>query len=282
MTKVAIQLFSVSQEMAKDPIATIEQVARAGYRYLEVANHNTQKDTGIGFGVPAHQLKEMLDRLGIQIISAHLDPFDQLDALSEYQLAIGNHNVVYSRDFYHNRQEVLDRAYWLNKTGEACAKRGLTLHYHNHFHEYLELEGESIWDTLMNNTDPSLVKVQLDTFWVLRAGLDPVEIMQQLGDRVTMIHQKDYAAGYQDKLDMTKLVQPGQYIDRSFYDQYECPETFVEIGTGIIDIQAIIDQGNRTGAVEYIILEQDHSKYNQLESIRISKKGFEKYTGVQW
>jgi len=282
MVKVAIQLYSVREEMAKDPVSTIEKVARTGYRYLEVANHNTAQDTGIGFGISADKMKGMLDRLGVQVISAHLDPFDNLDVLSDYQLTIGNRNVVYSRDFYHNRQEVLDRAYWMNKTGEACAKRGLTLYYHNHFHEFLKFGDETIFDILLAHMDPDLVKIQLDTFWVLRGGVDPVALMRRLGKRVTLVHQKDYAKGYDDEMDLTQKVRPGEYIDRSFYDRHENPETFVEIGTGIMDIQAIIDAGLDSGGLEYIILEQDHSRLNQLESIKISKMGFEKFSRIAW
>jgi len=277
--KVAIQLYSVRDLMEKDPMGTIEKVAQTGYRYIEVANHNTQKDKGIGFGVPADKMKDMLDRLGVQVISAHLDPFDDLDALSDYQKTIGNTNVVYSRDFYHNRQEVLNRAYWLNKTGEACAKRGLTLFYHNHFHEFLSFDGEMIIDTLAKNTDPALVKFQLDTFWVLRGGQDPAKTIEKYGDRVKMLHQKDFGAGFEAYMDMTKWAKPGEYIDRSFYDKYEIPESFVEVGTGIMDIQSVVDAGKY---VDYIVLEQDYSKLDSLESVRISREGFSRFKGIEW
>lgn len=277
--KAAIQLYSVRDRMEKDPMGTIEQVALAGYHYIEVANHNTTKDKGIGFGVPADKMKDMLDRLGVRVISAHLDPFEDLDALGDYQHTIGNSNVVYSRDFYHNRQEVLDRAYWLNKTGEECAKRGLTFFYHNHFHEFLSFDGEMIMDTLAENTDPALVNFELDTFWILRGGQDPAAMVKRYGKRVTLLHQKDFAAGFEADMDMTKKVACGQYIDRSFYDKYEIPESFVEIGTGIMDIQGIIDAGSY---VDYIILEQDHSRLDSLESVRVSREGFSKFKGVEW
>ncbi len=277
--KAAIQLYSVRDLMEKDPMGTIEQVALAGYHYIEVANHNTTADKGIGFGVPADKMKDMLDRLGVQVISAHLDPFEDLDVLSDYQKTIGNTNVVYSRDFYHNKQEVLNRAYWLNKTGEECAKRGLTFFYHNHFHEFLSFEGQMIMDILSENTDPALVKFQLDTFWILRGGQDPAGTIEKYGGRVTMLHQKDFAAGYEADMDMTRKVHPGQYIDRSFYDQYEIPESFTEIGTGIMDIQAIVDAGKY---VDYIILEQDHSRLGSLESVRLSRKGFSRFKGIEW
>lgn len=277
--KAAIQLYSVRDMMEKDPIGTIEQVAGAGYKYIEVANHNTVQDKGIGFGVSADKMKNMLDRLGVRVISAHLDPFEDLDALSDYQLTIGNKNVVYSRDFYHNKDEVLKRAQWLNRTGEECAKRGLKLYYHNHFHEFLKFGDETIFDILVQNTEPELVGLEIDTFWVLRGGVDPAKLIKSLGKRVSLLHQKDYAKGFEADMDMTKKVKPGQYIDRSFYDKYEIPESFTEIGTGIMDIQSIIDAG---AYVDYIILEQDHTKLNSLESIRLSRKGFSKFKGIEW
>lgn len=277
--KAAIQLYSVRDMMAKDPVGTIEQVAGAGYKYIEVANHNTVEDKGIGFGVSADKMKNMLDRLGVRVISAHLDPFDDLDALSDYQLTIGNKNVVYSRDFYHNRDEVLKRAQWLNRTGEECAKRGLKLYYHNHFHEFLKFGDETIFDILVQNTEPELVGLEIDTFWVLRGGVDPAKLIKSLGKRVSLLHQKDYAKGFEADMDMTKKAKPGQYIDRSFYDKYEIPESFTEIGTGVMDIQSIIDAGTY---VDYIILEQDHTKLNSLESIRLSRKGFSKFKGIEW
>ena len=281
MVKVALQLYSVRDQLAKDPIATIEQVAQEGFRYLEVANHNTTEDKGIGFGVSAAQMRDMLDKLDIRVIGAHLDPFEDLDALAEYQLTIGNRNVVYSRDFYRNREEVLARAYWMNKTGEECAKRGLTLYYHNHFHEFLKFGDETIFDILLDNMDPDLVKIELDTFWVLRGGVDPAALMRRLGSRVQLVHQKDYAKGHEEEMDLTRKVTSGEFIDRSFYDRYENPETFVEIGTGVMDIQAIIDEGNASG-LEYIILEQDHSQLGQLESVRESKLGFSRFKGIEW
>jgi len=282
MAKVALQLYSVRYEMLRDPLGTIEKVAEIGFRYLEVANHNTTWDKGIGFGVPADKMCGMLDRLGVRVISAHLDPLEDLDALADYQLTIGNRNVVFSRDYYRSRDEVLARARWMNKMGEECAKRGLTLHYHNHFHEFLKFGGETIFHILRANMDPYLVKIELDTYWALRGGADPAELLKKLGKRVLLVHQKDYPEGYEDDLDLTKKVAPGEYVDRSFYDRHENPDTFTEIGTGIMDIQGIIDAGNASGGLEYIILEQDYSKLGQMESVRVSKANFGKYRGIEW
>ena len=74
--KVGIQLYSVRNHMAEDPIATIKEVAKAGYKYIEVANHNALEDSGVGFGVTAGELKKIMEDTGISIFSAHIFPLD--------------------------------------------------------------------------------------------------------------------------------------------------------------------------------------------------------------
>ena len=282
MAKLALQLYSVRGKMAKDPIGTIKQAAEIGYRYIEVANHDTKKDKGIGFGVSAEQMNDTLKECGVKVISAHLDPFDDLQELCEYQKAIGNHNIVYSRDYYGNREDAINRANWLNRIGEEAAKYGVTMHYHNHFHEWMKLDGgETIWDVLVEHTDPAVVKIQVDTFWAFRGGADPIEVIRALGDRVTLIHQKDFTRGYESQINLFDQVRPGEYIDRSVYDRIENPDTFTEPGSGIMDIQGIIDVCNENKNFEYVILEQDHTKLDEIESIRKSFECFKKFKGIE-
>ena len=95
--KVGIQLYSVRNSMKRDPIATIQSVLDCGYKYLEAANHHALEDPGVGFGVPARELKKVLDGAGARIVSAHIYPFDEekYKAVMEYNLIIGNRNIIY-------------------------------------------------------------------------------------------------------------------------------------------------------------------------------------------
>lgn len=283
MTKLALQLYSVRGKMEQDPIGTIKKAAEIGYKYIEVANHDTKKDKGIGFGVSAEKMNETLRECGVQVISAHLDPFDDLEILCDYQKAIGNHNIVYSRDYYHCKDDILRRADWLNRTGEKAAKYGVTLHYHNHFHEFQALPGcdKTIYDMLVELTDPALVKIQIDTFWAFRGGADPVKLIEDLGERCTLVHQKDFTAGYEKEINLFDQVYPGEKIDRSTYDRIENPLTFTEPGSGIMDIQAIIDACNKNKNFEYMILEQDHTQLDEIDSIRKSYECFKKFSGIE-
>lgn len=284
MAKLGLQTCNVQNNMRKDPYHTFQRIAEIGYKNIEVSNFDTEHDKGIGFGLPAQEMKKVLDDLGLHIISVMFDPFDHLDELCEYQCEIGNHNVVFSRDYYQNKDEILARAEWLNRTGEICAKHGMQFHYHNHFHEFMKLPGEeqTTWDILLQNTDPELVKIEVDTFWVMRGGYDPARVIRDLGKRVTMIHQKDYTKGHGYEIYLPAKVIPGEVMCRPVYDRIENKDTFCEIGHGIMDIQRIIDAGNESGVLEYFILEQDWTKLDEFESIQKSYDGIRQFHGIEF
>lgn len=282
--KVGIQLYSVKESMAKDPLATIEQVADLGYRFLEVANHCADKDSGVGFGVSADALKPVLQKANAQVVSAHMFPLnpDGMDDVLAYHKEIGTKYIAMPMGFYTSRAQTLEFAALLNKIGERCAKAGIQFVYHNHFHEFQKFEGETVFDTLMNNTDKDLLKVELDTYWAMRAGKDPVELLRQYGKRICLIHQKDYTKGHEDKIDVLATFKDDEIIDMNGFISRINMDTFTEIGTGIMDIQSIIDVASEVCGVEYIILEQDATKLNEIESIKVSMEHFKKFKGIEW
>jgi sugar phosphate isomerase/epimerase len=283
--KVGIQLYSVRSHMAKDPIETIKTVAAEGYRCLEAVNHNTGKDCDVGFGIPAKEIKQVLDGEGARIISVHVSPMDTgtLGPVLEYHRQIGTKYVVMPLDFYQNREEVLRKAEDLNKAGRQCAGGGLTLLYHNHFHEFQIFDKTTIIDLILIHTDPALVKLELDTYWAMRGGQDPVALLKKYGERVRLIHQKDFPAEYKDEVNLIDPVNQGRLkVDMKYFESVVSSKTFTEAGAGIMDIQKIINAGNVICKSEYIILEQDYSLYDEIESIKISMKSFKKFKGIVW
>ncbi|MDR2618818.1 MAG: sugar phosphate isomerase/epimerase [Treponema sp.] len=283
--KVGIQLYSVRNHIAQDPIATIKTVAAEGYRYLEAVNYNACKDCGVGFGVPAKEIKQVLDGEGARIISAHIFPMDSetLGPVLEYHRQIGTKYVVMPMDFYQDREEVLRKAEGLNKAGRQCADAGMTLLYHNHFHEFQIFDKTTIIDLILIHTDPALVKLELDTYWAMRGGQDPVALLKKYGERVRLIHQKDFPAEYKDEVNLIDAVNQGRLkVDMQYFESGVSDKAFTEAGAGIMDIQKIINAGNVICKSEYIILEQDYSLYDEIESIRISMKSFKKFKGIVW
>lgn len=283
--KVGIQLYSVRNHMAKDPLDTIRKVAEAGYRYIEVANHNADQDAGVGFGVSAKEIRKLLDETKAEIFSAHIFPLNpaEMTPILEYHQEIGTRYFVHPMDFYKDRDEVLRKAEILNKVGERCKEYGMQLLYHNHFHEFQHFGDETIFETLMKNTDEDLVKIELDTYWTTRGQQDPVALLKKYGKRVRLVHQKDFTKGYEAERDLLKSVEEaGDYVDMDRFNRDVRPETFTEIGTGIMDIQSIIDTAVEHCDSEFIVLEQDYSQHDELESIAISMDSFRKFKGVEW
>jgi sugar phosphate isomerase/epimerase len=283
--KVGIQLYSVRNIMAQNPVAAVKAVIREGYRYLETANHTADKDPGVGFGVSAKEMKEILDGEGAQVVSAHIFPMNAniLGPVLEYYRQLGTKYLVVPMGFYPDRGATLHLAEDLNRIGKTCAEAGITLLYHNHFQEFQVFEGSTVFDLILENTDPALVKVELDTYWALRGGQDPAALLKKWGERVRLIHQKDYPAEYRDRINLIdKINREHLTVNMNYFMGLGVEKEFTEIGTGIMDIQSIIDAGNGVCKADYIILEQDRSSHDEFESIKISMGNFRKFTGIEW
>lgn len=283
--KVGIQLYSVKTYMAQDPVAAIRQVVDTGYRYLEIANHRADQDSGVGFGTPAKDIKALLEDTGAKIVSGHIFPMttECMARVLEYHTQIGTQYLAMPASFFTGRDDALRLADNLNQVGEQCAKAGVKLLYHNHFHEFQTFGGERVLDLLMANTNPALVGLELDTYWALRGAADPIAVLKQYGKRVRLIHQKDMPASAQAKADLlTPAQQSGATIDMAYFMSIMDMTAFTEIGTGIMDIQAIIDTANAACQSDYIILEQDATQHDEMESIRISMASFKQFEGIEW
>lgn len=282
--KVGIQLYSVRNMMKEDPIGTIKKVADAGYKYIEVANHKAMEDDGVGFGVSAEELNSLLAEAGASVVSAHIYPFNEENykRVIEYNQKIGNHTVVYPMEIFKNRDEVLRVAELCERMGALAHSEGMQFLYHNHYQEFQEFEGERVLDTILKNTCPDHVNLELDTFWTMRGGLDPIEMMKLYGTRIKMLHQKDMSKDTVTPVNMFDVVGKDAYINHELFVSTKCHDDFVEIGYGRMDIQGIIDMANAVGGIEYIILEQDATKLNELDSIKKSMVGFKKFQGIAW
>ncbi len=280
--KVGIQLYSVRDEMQKDPITTIKTACEIGYRYLEVANHTADQDPGVGFGVPADKLKEILAECNASVVSGHIHPFNEETAAAviEYHKSIGNKYIIKAMDFFADEADVIAKAAEYNKMGKLCHENGMMFLYHNHFHEFKEYNGETILDIIAKNTDPNYVGFELDTFWCMRGGHDPVTVMKKLGNRIKLIHQKDFNKASTSPVNVLEAIGDAP-LDFNAFVKYVNPTDFVEIGTGSMDIQSIINTAIELGCIEYVILEQDQTTYNQIESIKISMENLKKYTGIE-
>ena len=184
----------------------------------------------------------------VAAIHTNLDALERnLARVLENNQVLGSGTVVLSFLPEHRRR---DGAGWrtsaevLNRIGGECATRGIELAYHHHHFEFQKFDGKYALDLLWQNTDPRLLKAELDTFWIRYAGEDPAGYIARLGPRATHLHLKD--------------LLPGP------------PVRFGEIGSGVLDFPGILKAAGEAG-VRWGIVEQD-STYQRppLEAVRIS------------
>lgn len=282
--KVGIQLYSVRNSLKEAPLETLKTVANVGYKYVEFANGDTVADPGTGFGLPASEMKKFLDDNGIGVVGGHLQPLDpdNLDAIIEYHNTIGTPRIGWAMGAFNSMDEIKERAELFNKLGEKFHAAGIQFYYHNHFQEFREFGGKPALYHLAEMTAPENLAFELDTFWCCRGGYDPIEVMNTLGSRVTLLHQKDFwKDSPEDIRFLGKVIPNNTHLTREHFSMAANHDNFVEIGTGILPIQSFIDKGNEIG-VEYVVLEQDYTKLGELKSIEVSMESFRKFNGIEF
>lgn len=285
--QIGLQLYSVRDALASDPWGTLAEIARIGFTQLEAANHKARTDPGVGFGVDATDLRTRLEDLGLQIIGCHINPLDVsiLPRALDYQATLGNDRFGCDIEFFPpgDLDYVLRRCEAFNEIGRLARERGMRFYYHNHFQEFQRINGEFIYRHIIDNTDPELVFFELDTYWMYRGGQDPITWMRELGDRVVLLHQKDFPADARQPLNLFDGVYSmTEAIDMQAFEDRKDPLCFTEIGTGVLPIQDIIDAASALPNLSHIVLEQDHTRLPELESVRHSLEAFtSKFRNVQ-
>lgn len=286
--RVGLQLYSVRNALAQDPWGTLERLAEVGFTHLEAANHNARTDPGVGFGVDAAELRARLADLGLSIVGCHINPLDVdiLPRALDYQAELGNTQFGCDIEFYPygDRDYVLRRCEVFNQVGELARERGMRFYYHNHFQEFQRFGDDYVYDLILDNTDPDLVKLEIDTYWMYRGGQDPIAWMEKCADRVVLLHQKDFPTEAPQPLNMFDgVVSPTENIDLDVFLERKDERCFTEIGTGMLPIQDILDAAGAVPNLDYLILEQDHTALDEIESVRTSREAFaSSFTGLSW
>lgn len=287
--KVGLQLYTVREKFIENPVSTLEKMADIGYAYAEAYNHNADNEIKC-FGYQAKDLKKLSEDTGVKIISAHLGCYERATEMirnmdlmkrsAEYYAEAGCKYLVLSAEYFKTEENVYSSCEAYNEVGRICKENGLCFLYHNHFWDFKRVGEKPIMDIIVERTSPEFVGIQEDAYWVSRGMIDPVKVIEKYGSRVKCLHQKDFPASEKafmniwDKLDESKFVMPDA-VDRAVRR-----EEFTEIGTGILDIQGLIDAGNDVGA-EYVFLEQDYTKLDIFESIRISFDNYKNMHGLE-
>ena len=188
--RISLQLYTVREHTANDMVGTLRRLAEMGYPAVEFAGYG---------GLSPEDLRPLLDALGLRASGAHV-PLDSWEADPEGVVADMNtlgcaHAVVpivppERRD----AASVARLAESFNRWGELCRSGGVAFSYHNHDFEFAPSDGTTMWEVLVRETDPGLVGLELDLYWVRYGGADPEALLRDLGDRISLVHVKDMAA----------------------------------------------------------------------------------------
>ncbi|MFM6915268.1 MAG: sugar phosphate isomerase/epimerase family protein [Aquirufa sp.] len=259
---VGIQLYSVREDMKKDPQGTLNALAEMGYKYVEHANYINRKF----YGWEAKEFKKRLDDLGMKMPSGHTvmgkahwddakNDFTDLWKYTVEDAAIMGQELVISPsiDMGIRKDKNLLLKYMdiFNKSGELCQKSGMRFGYHNHDFEFSEkLEGELLYDIMLNNTDPTLVAQQLDIGNMINGGGIPAEVMKKFPGRFVSMHVKDEVPA------------------SSGHEHFE--STILGKGSGQIDVQALVKLGDKEGGTKHFIIEQE--AYQGLQPLACMKE----------
>lgn len=286
--RAAIQMFSVRNELTKAPQKTMERVSEIGYKNWEICVYADGHPSNYSLNMSVAEERRFYSELGVQIIGGHLqdsvmqDP-NKLPYYLDYLAEIGCKSPGLALTFFKDRDEIKRRGEFMNLLGEMCRERGMGFHYHTQYFQFRKLDGRYVMDHILEATDPSLVGIELDTYWAVRGGVDPAERIRAYQGRICMLHIKDMPAEVGDRANILSWQDPNLEMNADIFRGSYKPEEFIEIGDGILDLQSIINAGNETGMSEsFVTLEQDYTKLNELESIRRSMDGFKRFCGVNW
>lgn len=246
---VALQLYSVRDDVAKDLEGTLRKVKAMGYDGVEFAGP---------FDRPASEVKALCDEIGLVPLSAHiameilLDDPD--DFLAQYK-ALGCEQMVLP--FLSNEYRPGNDKFWevignAKTIGESCKKAGLKFAYHNHDFEFTKIDGEYALDILYSQVPADLMETQLDTCWVNVGGADPVEYIKKYAGRAFTVHLKDFIG--QKAAKMYALLGDANNEQKQVSDS----EAFClrPVGYGKQDFPAILQACEEAG-VKWLIVEQD-------------------------
>ena len=178
-----IQMYSVRDLTEKNMDEALRQVSELGYKFVEFAGF---------FGIPAEEIKAMLDKYGLKVSGTHTgwkEIAEHFEETVAYHKAIGNKNIIIPGADLSTREKLDALIALINEAQPKLKEAGIALGYHNHSHEFIETAyGAHIHEELEARTQ---VEFEIDTYWAYVAGLDPIALLERLGDRVRVIHLKD-------------------------------------------------------------------------------------------
>ena len=243
---IGLQLSTLTSMARSDLSGTLTQIHSIGYQEVEL--------TPVAYQLPAEQLRKVVADSGLKAPSGHFE-YTDLSQQFDYAKALGVAWVVcpmLPKSQWTSAEGFRTAASQFNEWGKRAHDLGMRFAFHNHDYEFRRFGDATGYDILLKETDPKLVFLELDCYWITQAGLDPIAMLNKLGRRVRMLHIKDRKPGFPASNDMSPSSAH-----------------FTEVGTGSIDWPHILAAARKL-QIEHYFVEQDHIDGPPIESVRAS------------
>lgn len=250
--EIGLQLYTLRDELPKDVKGTLEKVAKAGYTTVETYGFSIKDQF---WGLTPKELKKILDDNGLKAVSGHynLGSFLYDGNTAELIAAIEAAKVLKNEfltvpwidePFRRSIEDYKKIAARVNEAAEMCKKAGLKLAYHNHDFEFKKYDGVTGYEILLKETDKDLVYFELDLYWVVHSGNDPLKLFKENPGRFKMWHVKDKDKNNND--------------------------LNTEVGSGTIDFKPFFSAAKQSGMVHFFVEQENNFASNSFDSIQTS------------
>ena len=186
--KFGIQLWTVKEALAKDPLGVLKHLSNCGYKQIE----SFEGANGMFWGMKNTEFKKQLGDMEMNMIASHCDINNDFERKAAEASEIGMKYLICP---HIGAQKSIDDykrfADQFNKCGEIANKNGIRFAYHNHDYSFKAMAGGMPQDVLMNATDANLVDFEMDIYWVVAAGADPITYLKKYPNRFKLCHVKD-------------------------------------------------------------------------------------------
>lgn len=243
--RIGLQLYSLREQFAKDVPKTLDQVRDFGIKHVET--HST-------YGLTPEKFRAELDSRGLKAIAGHFSYErcrDDIEGVAREAKILG---LEYAGSAWIPHKDPFDEKTCreaimvFNRAGEALANHGLKFFYHTHGYEFLPYGNGTFFDLMMAETKPQFVHYEIDVFWVVHPGHDPVKLLEKYGSRFELMHVKDMKRG----------TPTGLFTGHSDVTNN------VVLGTGVIDWVAIFKAARKAGVKWYFIEDESPTSVQQI------------------
>lgn len=212
---IGLQLYSLRDAMSDSVPSTLEKVAKMGYKTLETAGYSDGKL----YGYEPAEFRRMVESLGMTVTSAHLgrdysaeneaEVMQWWDTALDAQAAVGcKYAIQPSFPIGATLEEIKVYCDYFNKVGEMAKQKGIKFGFHNHAGEFAKIGDTTIYDYMIANTDPDKVCFELDVYWAIKGGVDPVAYINKYPDRIVLLHIKDESTiGESEQIDFAPIFE---------------------------------------------------------------------------